>query len=345
MKRSSGFRACERASLGRLPWKAWIRPGFMACALICLPGCARKTITSAPPPPPSHALVQRVTRARNVFLSNAGANDYFNGQISGAPNVIYNELYASLRQWGYFQLVDSPDQADLIFQVRGTEAAPEIIMDPFGQSRGRQHQPHLQLTILDPSKDPAQPATLDTIVTPAGRGENIPQGKIAFAKSIEWLTYKISTLVSTPPARSSGLNPSTALRPSFETLLNFQAPIPPQFLNARRVYLEADQPRKNGGLTLAPDLKDFQSALSKWGYYHLVSSPQEADVVFHLRNDPDNGVSLTVTPPNSRVILWTIDDPRWGFTNSGAKVDRNLVSLLKQIHHIPLSRQEMTDLR
>lgn len=324
---------------------AWTRAGFLACALVCLPGCARQTVTAAPPPPPSHALVQRVTQARNVFLSNAGANDYFNGQISGAPNVIYNELYASLRQWGYFQLVDSPDHADLIFQVHGTEAAPEIITDAFGQSRGRQHQPYLQLTILDPSKDPTNPATLDTIVTPAGRGESIPQGKIALAKSIEWLTYKISTLVSTLPARSSGLNPNTALRPSFETLLNSQAPIPPEFLNARSVYLEAVQPQKNGGLFIGPDLKDLQSALSKWGYYHLVSSPQAADVIFHLRNDPDNGVSLTVTPPHSQVILWTIDDPRWGFTRSSAKVDRNLVSLLKQIHHIPLSRQEMADLR
>jgi hypothetical protein len=34
--------------------------------------------------------------------------------------VSYNELYAALKPWGYFQLVDSPAQADLIFEIRST---------------------------------------------------------------------------------------------------------------------------------------------------------------------------------------------------------------------------------
>ena len=344
MKRFSRYHPGEKISPGRSRWTVLSRAGVLACALACTPGCARRTPTIVQPPPPK-AVIERVTDSRNVFLSNAGANDYFNGQIPGAPNVICNELYAALQQWGYFHLVDSPDHADLIFQIRGIEAMPEIITPAYGWSTGRQHQPYLQLIILDPGKDQANPTPIDRITVRAGRGANIPKGKIALAQSIEWLTYQISTRVSRPPARSTGLNPNTALRPSFETLLRATGPIPPQFFNARKVYLEAGWPETTPTSIRNIDLKDLQADLSAWGYYQLVQTPQAADIVFHLNNDPENGVSITVTLPNSRVILWSIDDPRFGFDNSMSKVDKNLVSLLKQIHHLPLTRVETAALR
>jgi hypothetical protein len=71
-----------------------------------------------PPPPPPLSVVAKVTAAKKIFVSNAGADDSFMHDIPGGPNGTYNELYASLKQWGYFQLVDSPSQADLIFEIR-----------------------------------------------------------------------------------------------------------------------------------------------------------------------------------------------------------------------------------
>ena len=337
-------RASEMIFPGRSRSSIRIRTGSLACVLASVPGCAHR-LPSPVPQPPSNAVIQRITWARNVFLSNAGANDYFNSEIPGAPNVVYNELYAAIRQWGYFHLADSPAHADLIFQICGTEAAPQIVTDSFGDATGRQHQPYLQLTILDPGNNPNQPARIDRISVLAGRAGNLANGRIALAHSVEWLTYQLSTRVALPPARSSGLNPNTALRPSFETLLRSVAPVPPQFLNARSVYLEAGPPARDGGSTRNVDLKHLQSDLAAWGYYHLVSTPEAADVVFHLNSDPYNGVSITVTLPHSTVILWAIDDPRLGLNHSLATVDRNLVSLLKQIHHIPLTRAETASLR
>lgn len=344
MKRFSGFHLGETNSSGLSRWTVRSRAGALACALACTPGCAHRTPTPVQPPPPK-ALIERITESRNIFLSNAGANDYFNGQIPGAPNVVYNELYAALQQWGYFHLVDSPGRADLIFQMRGIEAMPQIITPAYGWAKGRQHQPYLQLIILDPGKDPSNPTPIDVIKVRAGRGANVPKGKIALAQSIEWLTYQISARVSRPPARSSGLNPNTALRPSFEMLLRAKGPVPPQFLNARKIYLEAGWPEKIRASVRKIELKDLQADLSAWGYYQLVQTPQAADVVFHLKNDPENGVSITVTLPNSKVILWAIDDPRFGFDNSMARVDKNFVSLLKQIHHLPLTPAETAALR
>ncbi len=301
-----------------------------------------------PPPPPSPPaqqpaspeVVARVTDAKNIFLSNAGGNDYFNGEIPGGPNVTYNELYAALQQWGYFHLVDSPAQADLIFQIRGTELAPTLAPAPDAlHIIAEQHQPQLVLTILDPSNL----ATIDTIITPAGRANNIPKGSIAFAQSIEWLTYQISTRVAAPRSNPGKLISRDALRPSFETLIHFTAPVPPQVLNAKNVYAVSDAP----AMTQHPDpyFQGFQTALTTWGYYHLTDSAQSADIILRYHNDEDNGTYITLEDPTTKAILWTITDPHFSFYRQGGNhrvtaLNQNLISQLKLLNHIPLSQAE-----
>jgi len=293
----------------------------------------------APQPPASPAVIARVTAAKTIFLSNAGGNNYFNGEIPGGPNVAYNELYAALQQWGYFQLVDSPAHADLIFQIHGTELAPNLVPTPDGQHViAEQHQPRLVLTIFDPHGDPSNLAPIDTITAPAGRGSDIPKGTIAFAKSIEWLTYQISTRVSAPRSNPGQLISRDALRPSFETLIKFTAPVPPQVLNAKNIYVQNDAPTDRY-------FNGFTAALTTWGHYHLADSAQSADLVFHYHDDQANGTYVTLNDPATKAILWTITDPHFGFYHqSGDRrvtaLNQNLISLLKQLNHIPLTPPE-----
>ena len=86
----------------------------------------------SPPPPPPLAVIAKVTAAKKIFVSNAGADTYFVHDIPGGANVTYNEFYAALKQWGYFELVDSATQADLIFQIQGTEQLPDVENDGRG---------------------------------------------------------------------------------------------------------------------------------------------------------------------------------------------------------------------
>jgi hypothetical protein len=333
------------------PRRRSIRTVLSTCLAIalCPLANARQTQLLPPPPPPPPApqqpaspeAVARVTAAKTIFLSNAGGNNYFNGEIPGGPNVSYNQLYASLQQWGYFQLVDSPAHADLIFQIHGAELAPNLVQTPDGQHViAQQHQPRLVLTILDP----ATLAPIDTITAPAGRGTDIPKGAIAFARSIEWLTYQIATRVSTPrPTTPDQLVSRDTLRPSFEALIKFTAPVPPQVLNAKNIYVQ------NDSLTLKstphPYFEGFLTALTTWGYYHLTDSAETADVLVRFHNDEANGIYVTLNDPTTKAILWTITDPHWGFYHhSGARritaLNQNLISLLKQINHIPLTPAE-----
>jgi hypothetical protein len=309
-------------------------------------GHATTAPAQAPQQPPP-GVMARISSAHKIFLSNAGSDDPFLHDIPNGATIGYNQLYASLQQWGYFQLVDNPAQADLIFQLRGTETAPELESTFSGSIVPHQHAPMLVLTILaqnpEPHPDPQALTLLDTITIPAGRAESIPKGNIAFAQSIEGLTYKIGLLMPTHPRTSHTLLAASTARPSFETLAQAIGPIPPQVLNAKSVYLDTDTSANN------PYLKHLTASLTTWGYYRLVDSPGQADAVFTLRDAPD-GVSITIHPPNSKAILWTICDPHYGFYRQGgekraAALTENLISTLKQLNHIPLTPVELSALR
>ncbi|MGA7156380.1 MAG: hypothetical protein WBY53_06020 [Acidobacteriaceae bacterium] len=322
-----------RHAISRRP-RSWFPRSTLLLSMLLL-ACAPNSFSQAP----SQDVVSRVTAARTVFLSNASGNDFFNGEIPGGPNISYNELYAALQQWGYFHLVDSPAHADLIFQIRGAENAPEIVTRPTGDLYPQQHAPKFELTILDPRADPAAPTPIDTITVLAGRGTDIPKGNIAFAQSIEWLTYQISKLVNVPPPSSRTLNGPRTLRPSFESLIHAEAPVPPQVLDAKNVFIETETNPKN------PLYKGFVAALNTWAHYHVVDSADAADLVFHFHDNFD-GVSLTLTPPHSKVILWTITDPHYGFYRQHrvTALNQNLITELKQLNHIPLSQSEIFSL-
>jgi hypothetical protein len=98
---------------------------------------AQQPIPNAAPIPP------QIATAHNVFVSNGGGSNYFN-QFTGGPDRAYNSLYADLRQSSQYQLVSSPAQADLIFEIRAI--APAVS----DGDNGVAYNPQLILSILDP---------------------------------------------------------------------------------------------------------------------------------------------------------------------------------------------------
>jgi hypothetical protein len=143
-------------------------------------------------------VVAKLTAAKKIFLSNLGADRSFLQLMTGGPNGTYSELYASFKEWGYFQLVDSPSQADLIFEIRSSVNIHEYVKNGgnvnIASDTIEAYFPIFTLSIFEASThDPVY-----SIVMPAGRGSNIPKGKIAFTQSIGVLTDKVKALVSVP---------------------------------------------------------------------------------------------------------------------------------------------------
>ncbi|MGF7179922.1 hypothetical protein [Tunturiibacter psychrotolerans] len=175
-------------------------PCFTLLLILLTVGCAQQVVAPPPPPPPPPpSVISQVTAAKKIFLSNAGVDHGFNQIIPGGPNVTYDELYASLKQWGYFQLVDSPSQADLIFEIGSSTIVHEYIIKPGGNANiasdtTEAYIPTLTLSIFEASThDPVY-----SIVMPAGLGSNKAKTAIAFTQSIGVLTDKVKALVAVP---------------------------------------------------------------------------------------------------------------------------------------------------
>lgn len=101
---------------------------------------AQQTSTTTPAPIPP-----QVISAHRIFIANGGGTNYFNA-FSGGSDRGYSRLYAELQQWNRYQIVDSPSQADLIFEIHAV--APAV--DTGGTDGTIVYNPQLILRILDP---------------------------------------------------------------------------------------------------------------------------------------------------------------------------------------------------
>ena len=70
-----------------------------------------KQVPPAPVPP-------QILSAKKVFIANAGGEQPAeDAQYSGDSDRAYNQFYAAMRTWGRYELVASPAEADLWFEI------------------------------------------------------------------------------------------------------------------------------------------------------------------------------------------------------------------------------------
>ncbi len=133
---------------------------------------AQQTTLSAPVP-------SQIQQAQTIFLTNSGSDPNFPIDATKA----YSDIYAALQTWGRYKLVNSPDQADLVFELKGI--AP--ITDVSGNRGGVYSitSPAFQLTILDPKSNIA----LWTITSPV----NVTGKNQVLAR---WVSISETNLVS-----------------------------------------------------------------------------------------------------------------------------------------------------
>jgi hypothetical protein len=133
---------------------------------------AQQTTPAAPVP-------SQIQQAQTIFLTNSGSRPNFPIDETKA----YNDIYTALQTWGRYKLVNSADQADLVFQLKGI--AP---ITDFSGNRGGVYSvtsPSFQLTILDPKSN----LPLWTITSPVilhGRNQALAS----------WLSLSETNLVS-----------------------------------------------------------------------------------------------------------------------------------------------------
>jgi hypothetical protein len=144
------------------------------------------------------------------------------------------------------------------------------------------------------------------------------------------------------------------------------APVPPQIASSKTVFLS--NAGADTGFPIDPTqvYNDVYKALQTWGRYKLVSSPEQADLVFKLRdmstfttygashgtvytvNSPS--FQLAIVDPKANATLWMINSPV-ALAGSKQKLARwisisetNLVSRIKVVAGETLTPMETADL-
>lgn len=72
------------------------------CLFFCVFGMAARHRKDIPPAP----LPAIIVNAKKIFLTNGGGSD-----------LAYDTFYSEMRKWGKYQIVGSPDEADLIVEL------------------------------------------------------------------------------------------------------------------------------------------------------------------------------------------------------------------------------------
>lgn len=107
---------------------------------------AQQTKTVFPAPFPT-----QITSGRKVFVSNAGGDT--NGLYGGEPRRLYDQFYAALKNWGRYELVGSPAEADLVFEISFMNLfVEEHVSGGHGVSVSSRpvNDPQFRLVIIDP---------------------------------------------------------------------------------------------------------------------------------------------------------------------------------------------------
>lgn len=178
--------------------KVVILVGLMtAAAFTITPAKAQQGKDPLPAPLPS-----QIVNGRKVFISNAGGDSH--NLYNGGPDRLYNQFYAGIKNWGRYELVGSPAEADLVFEV---SLANPFVGEYVGGGGGQTSvfsdrsatDPRFRLVILDPRTrvtlwvftEHIKPALLQ-----GNRDKNFEQG-------VNYLVNDLRNLAGLPPAATA----------------------------------------------------------------------------------------------------------------------------------------------
>ena len=90
--------------------------GILPLGALAQRKAAPVNVSSAPVPAP-------ILQGKKAFISfELGDVSAFPSTYSGGPERAYNEFYQGMQQWGRYQLVNDPKDADVIFAIRFVES-------------------------------------------------------------------------------------------------------------------------------------------------------------------------------------------------------------------------------
>jgi len=133
--------------------------------------------------PASAPIPSQILNAKKVFISNGGQEGVPGiGNFSGEPERTYNQFYAAIKDWGRYELVSAPSDADLILEVS--------LAVPAGIFKGDPYVPRFRLLVLDPKTHFTLWAFIENVdwaILAGNRNKNFDQGMTNLVNDFEKL--------------------------------------------------------------------------------------------------------------------------------------------------------------
>ncbi len=162
-----------------------ISPRFMSLPILLFLSASLMSAQAQSSAPAAPVPIQ-ILSAKRVFVANGGEQRNLSGDLyfSGGPNRAYNQLYAAIKDWGRYEIVSAPADADLVLEIHLSDARNQAGYD------------ELELTLLDPRTHTTL-WTLSEHAVAAGRQRT---RDAAFDRAMSLLTDDLKKLVAGPEA-------------------------------------------------------------------------------------------------------------------------------------------------
>lgn len=169
--------------------RARIFGAALAIALIAIQAVAAKDTKEVPPAP----VPAQITAAKTVFIANAGGEENpSDSQFIGGPDRAYNQFYAEMKTWGRYEVVSSPADADLVFELRFTQ--PRVGSDPQAAIKvDVVYDPQLRLVIRDPKTQAVMWGFTEHVqwaILQGNRDKNFDQGMTRIVADVKGLVAR-----------------------------------------------------------------------------------------------------------------------------------------------------------
>jgi len=115
------------------------------CHTLAILGLVAGLSAQQPKGPAPAPVPPQISAAQKVFISNAGGESLETvidqTVFDGGPDRPYNEFYAAIKSWGRYEIVSSPADADLVFEISWVLTDTGLRLPVLGQ---------LRLVVIDP---------------------------------------------------------------------------------------------------------------------------------------------------------------------------------------------------
>lgn len=156
---------------------------FLATASVSL---AQQAKGPVPAPIPTE-----LSTAKKIFISNAGGESFENiieqTVFNGGPDRPYNQFYAAMADWGRYQIVMSPADADLVLEVSWVLTDTGLRLPVLGQ---------LRVVVIDPKTR----VTLWSLIQYVRGAMLLGNRDKNFDQAMTTIVNRLKILQTTPPA-------------------------------------------------------------------------------------------------------------------------------------------------